>query len=215
VSTSTPSLDDSLIEAALIKAGDPIPRRLPSGSVVTLAPGPHPDGVFVEGDLEIHGTGSTLDAHGRGAVVHIAEDGISVLLTGVTLRGGNSQLGAGLFVEGASDVVLRDVVIEAGRAPGGGSGVGAIRGRLTLERCRVQGEALFTGIATVTLRDTVVTQDLLVREGARVELIGGAVEGMLDIRGTTTRKPTVTVRGAALSDIHNNPQLPGELIRAD
>ena len=203
---------------------------LPSGSVIELAPGVHPGGLFIEADLEVRGVGGAvdsgadagspsildaiLDAGGRGAVVHIAEDGLQVLLAGLRLRGGNAQLGAGVFLEGASAVVLRDLVIEAGRAPGGGSAVSAIRGQLTLERCRVEGEALFTGVARVTLRDTVVTEDLLVREGAQVALVGGSVEGMLDIRGTTTRKPTVTVDGTLLRDVHNNPTLPGELVGA-
>ena len=194
-----------------IASGQRLPGGFPAGSVVELAPGEHRGALFVDGDLEVRGVGAVLDARGRGAVAHVVEDRLKVVLSGLTLRGGRAQLGAGLFVEGHSEVVLRDVTIEAGRATGGGSAVGAIRGQLTLERCRVQGEALFTGVSRVVLKDTVVTDDLLVREGADVVLEGGVVEGSLDIRGTTTRAPTVTVRGTDIGEVHNHPRMPGTL----
>jgi len=194
-----------------IAAGGRIPGAFAAGSVVELAPGVHRGALFVDGDLEVHGPDAVLDAKGRGAVAHVVEDRLKVVLSGLTLRGGRAQLGAGVFIEGHSEVLLRNVTIEAGRATGGGSAVGAIRGQLTLESCRVQGEALFTGVSRVVLRDTVVTDDLLVREGADVVLEGGAVEGSLDIRGTTTRAPTVTVRGTQIAELHNHPQMPGTL----
>lgn len=194
-----------------IASGGRIPGAFAAGSVVELAAGEHRGALFVDGNLEVHGPDAVLNAHGRGAVAHVVEDRLKVVLSGLTLRGGRAQLGAGVFVEGHSEVLLRNVTIEAGRATGGGSAVGAIRGQLTLEGCRVQGEALFTGVSRVVLRNTVVTDDLLVREGADVVLEGGAVEGSLDIRGTTTRAPTVTVRGTLLADVHNHPEMPGTL----
>ncbi len=194
-----------------VAAGAALPVALQGATVVELAPGEHAGSLFVESSIDVRGPGATLNAGGRGSVAHIVDDGLTVKVSGLTLRGGNAQLGAGVFVEGASQVVLHDVVIQGGTSPGGGNAIGAIRGELTLERCRIEGEALFTGISRVTLKDTVVTADLLVREGAQVVLIGGAVEGSLDIRGTTTRAPTVTVQGTTVHEVHNNPDLPGTL----
>lgn len=192
-----------------VEPGADLPESLPADSAVLLLPGAHRGALFVEAALQVDGEGATLDAHGRGATVHAAGDEGLLRIVGLRLRGGRSELGACLRVDGDMGVEAEGCVIEAGLAGQGGDAVGALRGRLRLVGCQVLGELMLTGVAEAELVNCVVEGDLKLREGASLRLVGGAVRGTLDLRGTTTRAPTCTVEGTALAALRNDPRLPG------
>jgi hypothetical protein len=108
---------------------------------------------------------------------------------------------------------LRDGVIEAGKpAQGGASAFGAAAGEVELERMEVRGDMLLTGAVTVRLVGCTVTGAVRVREGAKVEVRGGSVRGGVDVRGTTTRSPTVTLIDAE-ARVTNDESMPGTVVR--
>ncbi len=197
-----------------VEPGADLPESLPADGVVVLLPGAHRGALFVEAALRVEGAGATLDAHGRGATVHAAGDEGCLQLVGLRLRGGRSELGACLRIDGDMRVEAEGCVIEAGLAGQGGDAVGALRGSLRMVGCRVLGELMLTGVAEAELVDCVVEGDLKLREGADLRLIGGAVRGTLDLRGSTTRAPTCTVEGTLLAAVRNDPRLPGAITGA-
>jgi len=191
--------------------GEPLPLSPPPGARLTLLPGEHTGALFVEAALRVDGPGATLNAHGRGATVHAAGDEGALQLVGLRLRGGRSELGGCLRLDGDMEVAAVGCVIEAGLAGQGGDAVGALRGRLRLEGCVVRGEVMLTGVVDAELVGCVIEGDLKLREGAELRLVGGAVHGALDLRGTTTRAPVCSVEGAALGLVRNDSRLPGVL----
>lgn len=196
-----------------IAPGAPVPFSVPAGRSMVLLPGVHDGALFVEAALVVDGAGATLDAHGRGATVHAAGDEGTLTVRALRVRGGRSELGAALRLDGDMAVEAVDCVFEAGLAAQGGDAVGAIRGSLRLERCVVHGELMLTGIAEATLIDCVVQGDIKLREAATLQLIGGAVHGAVDLRGTSTRAPTCAITGAEVATLRNDPRSPGAVQR--
>lgn len=192
---------------------DPTPH-LSEGAVVCFAPGTHPVNLRLETSVTLVGeAGAVLDGQGKGPVVHIPTNRIEVALSGLTLTGGQAELGSGLFVDGYAKVTLQDVVFEGnGAARGGGVGLGARAGFLTLKGGRFgeKDDMLLTNTTQATIEGPDVQGDAAILDGAKVTWTGGRVGGTLTLRGTTTRAPQVTLVGVDGS-VANDAQLPATL----
>ena len=55
--------------------------------------------------------------------------------------------------------------------------------------------------------------DVAAREGAVVRVTDSTVSGTLDVRGTTTRGPTVTIAGGSVPRVRNDANVPGTVIQ--
>lgn len=197
--------------------GAPLPLGAAPGALLVLAPGAHSGALFVEAALRVEGEGhtpgaaptATIDAHGKGAAVHAAGDEGTLQLVGLVLRGGRAELGAALCLDGHMRVEAEGCVFEAGRAAQGGETVGGLRGALHLRGCRLAGDVMLTGIIDAVFDNCVVEGDLLLREGAALRLIGGEVKGKVDLRGTTTRAPTLERSADVRAAVQNHAEHPG------
>lgn len=210
-------MSESTAKRLRLPPGAPMPLGAAPGAVLVLAPGEHSGGLFVEGPLRVEGEGhapgaaptAVIHAHGKGAAVHAAGEEGTLQLVGLVLKGGRAELGAALCIDGPMRVEAEGCVFEAGRADQGGETVGGLRGALHLRGCRLAGSALLTGILDAVFEDCVVEGDLVLREGAALRLVGGEVRGHIDLRGTTTRAPSVHLEGGAKARLKNHAAHPG------
>lgn len=203
-----------------IQAGEPIEAHLASGDELVLAAGVHVASLMPESSVTLRGEdGAILEGAGS-RCVHVDVDGIEVALVNLTLRKGYGEAGAGACLSGWSKLTLRGCHLDGNVASeGGGGGLYANRGTLVVEDCtftnnraRHGSDLVATGAAEVTLKGGHFAGDVAVREGAVVSLEGVVIDGMLDIRGTTTRAPTIRLReSSAAGGVLNDANLPGTL----
>ncbi|HCH62268.1 MAG: hypothetical protein CL927_15440 [Deltaproteobacteria bacterium] len=198
-----------------LPAGTDIQPHITPNAVICLAPGRYPGALRVDVPVTIQASsGATLDAGGRGPVLHVAEHGIRVRLAGLTITGGDAEFGAGLLVDTHGEVSLDDCEF-VGNTPGrgGGAAIGATHGRLWMRNVRTAGaqDVVFGGVAHVAGESAQLRSDVGIRDGARVALRGGSV-GQLTVRGTTTRQPEVVLEGVQTGTIENHPTVPGTII---
>ena len=115
-------------------------RAAPEGSRLVLAAGIYAGPFEVQRSLTLQaapGASVVLDGGGRGSVLAVAGDELRVRLTGLTLRGGRSQRGAGLLLEGRCRVGLQGCTLVNNVAAGSGGGVWHTAGVVVLRGCRV------------------------------------------------------------------------------
>ncbi|MDP2311748.1 MAG: hypothetical protein Q8P41_02505 [Pseudomonadota bacterium] len=212
---------------ARIEAGQPLAEALAAGGVVCLGPGVHAGPLVVSASVTLRGeAGAVLDAKGGGSVVAVSDDDLVVRIEALTLRGGSGEAGGGVSLTGYSEIVLVGCTVEGNRAKargggtgGGGGGAYASRGTLRVEastfrdnRAAVGSDLFVTGVAELTVSGGHLGGDVAAREGAQVALDGVAVDGALDARGTTTRAPTVSVKGGRVrGGVKNDPALPAQV----
>jgi len=195
---------------ARLQPGDDLAAALTEGAVVCLAPGVHRGHLFIEHSLTVLGEpGAVLDAGGAGSAVHIAGDGLQVRIVGLELTRGRAELGAGLLVEGASEVEAVDLHIHGHTATGPGAGVGVLRGRLKLQGGRVQDEVLVTLVGDLEVEGAALDGGLLLREHARATLGPGSRAARVDLRGSPRRAPTLRLQGGEPGEVRNDPRHPG------
>ena len=195
---------------ARLQPGDDLAAALTDGAVVCLAPGVHHGHLFIEHSLTVQAEpGAVLDAGGAGSAVHIAGDGLRVRLVGLELTRGRAELGAGLLVEGDSDVEAVDLHIHGNTTPAPGAGVGVLRGRLKLQGGRVQDEVLITLVGDLEVQGTALDGGLVLREHARATLGPGSTSARTDLRGGPRRAPTLRLQGGDPGDVRNDPRHPG------
>jgi hypothetical protein len=217
---SLPVADPMTPCTVTLSPGDDVQAHLVEGAVVCLRPGVYPvsGGLFIEHSLTLRGeAGVVLDAQGRGSVVHVAADGLSVHLSGLVLSHGHAELGAGLRLSGASEVRAEDLAVRANDPVGPQhAGIGAQRGVLHLVGARLEGAdgVWLTGVVDATLTDCILSGPLTLREGAVVRVEGGQLDGPVRLRGSTTRAPSLTLVGVRAPQIENDPALPGTITRA-
>lgn len=211
-----------------VKAGEPLARAVAAGGTIVLGPGVHEGPLVIGASVVLTGEpGAIIDGGGRGPVVLIGADDVAVVLEGLELRGGHAEAGGGVAVVGYADVTLRGCTVRhnraRGRASGPSSGLGggvyAARGAVRLEGCTFSDNAAgagsdvcATGVAEVRVRQGSFAGDLAAREGATLLIEDARVLGRVDARGTTTRAPTVRLRGADVrGSVVNDPSLPAVL----
>lgn len=208
-----------------VAAGSPIAPHLTAGAVVCLGPGLHAESLNLEESVTLRGEpGAVLDAGRRGPVVSIGVDGVVVRLETLTLRNGAGEAGGGIRLSGWSEVILDRCVIEDNEASlaGGGAGGGIYlhRGSLSLldtdfrgNRARSGADLYVTGAARAEARGGRFGGDIVVSEGAELTLVGSHVVGTVAARGTTTRAPSVTLRGTRIDGgVVNDPNLPANVV---
>ena len=195
--------------------GADIQAHIAANAVICLAPGRYPGVLRVDVPVTIQASGGAiLDAAGRGVVMHIAEHGIQVQLSGLTFTGGDAEFGAGLLVDSHGEVALDDCRFEGNtRGRGGGAAIGASRGRLLLRNVRAADDqdVVFTGVAQAAGDGVRLDAPLNVRDGAKVALKGGVVKHVT-LRGTTTRQPELVLEDVQTGTVENHPTVPGRVV---
>lgn len=211
--------------------------QVPEGGTLCVAPGRYPGRLRIGRAVTIRAESSgevVLDAELGGTVVHVACDRGPVVIEGLTLTGGNGSQGGAVAVTGmGAEVVLRGCSIARNRART--KWLGAIitvthDNQVVLERCRTMdiesddasgpGQAVaVTQAGKLVVKDSLVVGRtgkggslIAVRDGASitVERSTLVVEGegrVLEVFGTTTDKPAVTIAGSIVSG--------GEAIRGE
>lgn len=203
-----------------IQAGESIEAHLGKGDELLLGAGLHVASLMPGVSVVLRGEdGAILEGAGSHCV-HVDVDGIEVTLDNLTLRKGYAEAGGGACLTGWSTLRLRHCHIEDNSASeGGGGGAFAARGRLELEDCdfshnrgRFGADLAASGAAEVVVKGGHFAADVAVREGAVISFDGVVIDGVLDIRGTTTRAPTVRLReSSAAGGVVNDANLPGTL----
>ena len=204
-----------------VQPGEAIEPHLRAGATVVLAPGVHMGGFAIECSLTLRGEpGAVLDAHRSGPVLRVDQDGLSVSVEGLTLRGGAGEAGGGLLLTGWSEVALHNVCLEDNEATlsKGGIGGGAylFRGVLTAEDCTFRdnragggNDLAVGGSARCFVRGGFFAGDVACREGAELTITGAHITGRLVLRGSTTRAPQVSLKGARIDGgVVNDVNLP-------
>lgn len=219
-------------------------RDAKPGETLQVPPGRYTGNFEITRPLTLLAFGQViLDGVHRGSALRVSADGL-VRLSGLTLAGGEApEAGGGLCVERGT-VEISDCIFRFNKAPlHGGGALYVIDAKVTAERCRFEGNTgrqggaiLADGAAELALRDCAIIQNAAIegggvraKEGAKVELsfctiadnkvVGdGAAGSALHCSGTTTRKPTVTVRDSIISEraegpacVFNSPTLPAAL----
>lgn len=204
-----------------LNPGDDVQAALTGGGVVCFAPGVYLGAYTVDRSVTLRGEpGAVLDAAGKGSVLLVAQDDLVVGVEGLTLRNGHNAAGGGLLLRGYSAVTLASCVVEGARASEAGGAVYAAAGQLVVTASEFRGNAgsfgqdlIATGVAEVTVRGSRFGGDVAAREGAVLELTDTAVAGTVDVRGTTTRGPKVTIAGGAVARVQNDERVPGTVTR--
>ncbi|MDP2306788.1 MAG: hypothetical protein Q8P18_12260 [Pseudomonadota bacterium] len=211
---------------ARVEAGQPLAEALAAGGIVCLGPGVHAGPLAPTVSVTLRGeAGAVLDAKGGGSVVAVDGDDLVVRIEALTLRGGSAEAGGGVSLTAYSEVVLANCIVEdntaraLGGGKGGGGGVYANRGTLRVEggtfrrnHASIGSDLFVTGVAEVFVTGGHLGGDVAAREGAKVSMEGVKVDGVLDVRGTTTRAPTVTLEGGHLrGGVKNDPALPAQV----
>ena len=212
--------------SARIEAGQPLAEALAAGGVVCLGPGVHAGPLVLKTSVTLRGeVGAVLDGGGTGSVLRVEDDDLVVRVEALTLRGGSAESGGGLALTGYSDVLLLQCVVEGNRArglgdsAGGGGGVYATRGTIRIEggmfrtnRAAFGSDLFVTGVAEAIVTNTPLAGDVVAREGAHLTLNAVNVGGAVQARGTTTRAPTVRVKGGTVKGgVQNDPRLPANV----
>ena len=208
-----------------VAAGSAIAPHLSAGAVICLGPGVHVESLSVEESVTLRGEpGAILDAGRRGPVIAVGVDGVVVRVETLTLRNGAGEAGGGVRLSGWSEVILDRCVVEGNEASlaGGGAGGGIYlhRGSLSLldtdfrdNHARSGTDLHVTGAARAEARGGRFGGDIVVSEGAELTLVGSHVVGALSARGTTTRAPSVTLRGTRIDGgVVNDPNLPASVV---
>jgi hypothetical protein len=205
-----------------VPAGTPLQPLLDAGGDYALGEGTWQGPFVLTRSVTLRGeAGTVLDAGGRGPVLAIGDDDLEVRLVGLTLRNGHADGGAGLRLTGWSAVRMEGCAVLECSAPGNtGGGVAALRGALELVGCSFLGnraaagsDLLATGVAEVRVSGGRFAGDVALREGARVVLDGVAVDGVVDVRATTTRAPHLRHSRCTLGGgLRNDVQHPGIIV---
>ncbi len=198
-----------------VSTTDNLHRALAQGGEITLLAGVHTGSFEAATDVVITGEeGAVLDANGRGSVLLVQEDDLTVVVEGVTLRGGHAELGAGVCVVANSQVTLRKCRLEANRPVqmrAGGVGVGA--GSVTLDRCELaEGDDVWVmAQGHISLLHTKMPGQVAVMDGSTANIEDSSV-GKLRLRGTPRATPTATVTRSGIAEVDNDEAMPGNLI---
>ena len=211
-----------------VEPGQHLEPHLTSGATVVLGKGVHTGCLVIDQSVTITGEeGAVLDAERGGPVISVAEDGLQIAISGVTLRGGAGEAGGGLRNAGRSEITLTNCSFEDNEATLAGSGVGggvwSGRGKVSLIDCGFSGnrarsgnDVYVTNVAWLVVSGGSFGGDVYVGEGARFDATATRIHGRLSARGTTTRAPAICLRGTQVDGgIENDPNLPASFVVED
>lgn len=200
-----------------LSPGDDLTPHLVDGAVICLREGVHQASLRVGANVTLRGEpGAILDAGGRGPVVRVDKDQLEVTVQDLVLRNGAHQAGSGVVVDAYATVKLVGCTIEGNQPDeGGGNGLRVTRGWVTVVDTTVgpSDGVVVSTTAEVDFTGGELQGDLRVLDGAKVRLEGTTVRGKLLLRGTRTRKPTLTLKGAEVPGLDNDSPHPGTVVR--
>jgi hypothetical protein len=167
----------------------------------------------IAGDLDITGDVTIIGAGAENTIIDAADldrvfdiqAGATVNISGVTIRNGTAQNGAGIRNFGT--LVLEDSVVEDNVAEGDvdsvGGGIAMADGAvLTLDgvtvrnnSAEVHGGGLFSSESTVTITDSVFENNSTQMDGGGISVF----QGSLDMTGGVVRNNTADLDGGGLS----------------
>lgn len=204
-----------------IPAGQPITPHLVEGAVICLEAGKHAGPLVIDATLTLRGEpGAVLDAGGLGSVIRVNADQLKVRVEGLSIVRGTAEGGSGVALAGWSEMEVVGCTFSDHRhtADGAGGTALALRGKLVLSGCTFGAGAargadlVVTGAAMAQVDGGEFGGDVLAREGAQLSVRNAHVHGKMDLRGTTTRAPTVSVAGSVVDGgITNDAVLPASL----
>lgn len=199
-----------------LSPGDDVAAALAEGAVICLAAGTYPGPLEIGASVTLVGEpGTVIDADGAGPAIRVLGHQLTITLRGLMLTGGYAEAGSGVYVDGYSDVTLEDCVVTLNRAgTGGATGLYVGMGHVVLRKTRfgADDDVVATQTGKLTLDEATLEGALTVLEGAEVFGRSSIIQGKVTIRGTTSRRPTVTFEAVSAGDVHNDPDLPGELV---
>jgi hypothetical protein len=202
-----------------ISPGEAISPHLTDGAVICLEPGVHTGGLTLGANVVLRGEpGAILDGQGRDPVIQILAHEKKITLEGLILRGGYGESGGGLYLDGFSMVTVDNCSFEGNLSmEGGGPGLVATGGLLSLKNTRFAAEddLIFDILAQVTMTNCSIAGDLRISDGAKVKASDSTIAGVLTLRGTTSRSPTVELSHCTIGKIDNSPDLPATLTVLD
>lgn len=127
--------DHATIQAAIDAAG--------SGDTIVVAAGTYTENVTIAKSLRIEGAGADatcVDAQGSGIVLFVSGPTSVVLVEGLTLRQGEADFGAGLFVEDAAVTLVNCAIRDCEAALGGAvANAATYLDKITLIGCTFHG----------------------------------------------------------------------------
>jgi predicted outer membrane repeat protein len=164
------------------------------------------------------GEGARLEGVG-GSIIKAEGKGTKLVLESLTLAGGDGELGGALLVHRDAQVTARRCRFDGNAASAKGGAIYVGSGELVAEDCAFvdnragQGGALHVeglgraSLETCELSDNSASRGagISVHDGATVSLVGVRGSGQsgdgvdLRVRGTTSRAPSVSVRGCVLA----------------
>jgi hypothetical protein len=213
---ATPPEPTPMTCTAKLSPGDDLAAAMTEGAVLCLSAGTYPGPLEIAASVTLVGEpGAVIDPDGAGPAVRVLGHQLTITLRGLMLTGGYAEAGSGVYVDGYSDVTLEDCVVTLNRAgTGGATGLYVGMGHVTVRKSRFgpEDDVVATQTGKLTLEEATLEGPLTILEGTEVVARSSNLQGKVTIRGTTSRRPTVTFEGVSATDVHNDPDLPGELV---
>lgn len=236
--TATSMICDVQVPAGGTGLADAIDKAA-AGARLCLAAGEHTAGVAVARSVTlvgVEGAAKTIvKGTGRGPVLRVDDDSLSLRIEGLTLSGGVTDAGGALAIRGRGKVHVADCILRANKAGMvGGGGLYARAGMLTVERTAFEDNEGRQGGAVFL--DQVVKAEfsrcafngnradgggaIRVAEGAQATVktstfTNNAAAGgdAVQVSGTKSRAATVSLQHCEVSDggLGNGPDIPGAI----
>ncbi len=196
----------------------------PDGAILCIEASTVTGTVGFSKSITLRGMGQVVfDGDGMGPVLHVREDGITVGIENVTLRGGAYDSGGALSLKSSSSVSLSKCVVTDNEAEEQGGGAFYVSaGSLSLAECdvtnnrgEVGGAFLVGSDGTVNVSGGRIAKNEGVKGGAIAMRHGGAVSltgvtiadneaesaggAAIYLRGSDKGQPSLSIAGGSLS----------------
>ena len=200
-----------------LSIGESLKEAIKSNNTILLASGRHKGGVTITRDIKIIGEiGAVIEGDGTAnPTICIAEDGIEVTLSGISIEKGAAEFGSGVLIDAYAEVTIDGCRFKDNfKGSGGGVGIGILLGNAKLKDCRFEQEqdAFVSNIGEASFVNCAILGGMSAYDGAQVYCNGGEIQGKISMRGSSSRKPTVSIDGTSVDGIENHRLYPGQLI---
>lgn len=197
------------------------------GATLTLAAADFDGGLTLRKSLTLRGTGESTRIVGtRGSVFRVIGEGVTLTLEDLVLTEGQAELGGAVHLASGASLVARRCRFEQNVAKHKGGAVYLSDGRAELVGCDLLdnragsgGAILAEGLATLVMDDCRVTHNeastgagIHIADGAEATLTALTCEGQsgdgvdLEVRGSLSRAPVVTLSGSRVSSTQARPE---------
>lgn len=148
-----------------------------SGDTIELGPDIFLSNLIIDRSLTFVGAGATntmLIGDGTGSVIVIEPD-VAVELDGVTIMGGNSDQGGGIFTVSGQLTINNSIITE--------------------NTATVSGSGIFTYAGSVEINNSIITNNSLTETGGGIDTVAGTIR----VNNSTISDNTVNQDGAGLN----------------